>query len=159
MFMKIRKSSRHSKITGDFGEALVLYLLSKYGFECANVDHTGIDIIARDTTSKRPMGISVKTRSRNEGREGEYINIPNNNFSKVEAACKAFNCDPYFAIVSDEKEKVYIFILSMAHLLDLFPNGNRVRAWTMTQKSLEKYASDKDIMSFEFNYKNINWWQ
>ena len=30
--MKLTKSSRHSKITGDFGEAIVLYLLSRHGF-------------------------------------------------------------------------------------------------------------------------------
>lgn len=30
--MKITKSTRHAKITGDFGETLVLYWLSKYGF-------------------------------------------------------------------------------------------------------------------------------
>ena len=45
--MKLNKCSRHSKIAGDFGETLILYWLSKYGFECALVDHTGIDIIAR----------------------------------------------------------------------------------------------------------------
>jgi hypothetical protein len=45
--MKLAKSSRHSKITGDFGESIVLYLLSRHGFECARVDHTGIDLIAR----------------------------------------------------------------------------------------------------------------
>ena len=44
-----RKSSRHSKITGDFAEGFVLYLLSKRGFECARVDHMGIDLIARLT--------------------------------------------------------------------------------------------------------------
>jgi hypothetical protein len=31
--MEISKSTRHSKITGDFAEGLVLYWLSKYGFE------------------------------------------------------------------------------------------------------------------------------
>ncbi len=30
------------------GEPLVLYWLSKYGLECALVDHTGIDIIVRN---------------------------------------------------------------------------------------------------------------
>ena len=58
------KSSRHAKITGNFGEALVLYWLSKRGFECANVDHTGIDIIARRPSSEEVLGISVKCRSR-----------------------------------------------------------------------------------------------
>lgn len=55
--MKINKSSRHAKITGDFGKALVLYWLSKYGFECAAVDHTDIDIIARNPHNHRIMGI------------------------------------------------------------------------------------------------------
>jgi len=42
--MEIKKSSRHSKTTGDFAERLVLYWLSKYGFECTYVDHVGVDI-------------------------------------------------------------------------------------------------------------------
>jgi hypothetical protein len=57
--MQITKSSRHSKIAGDFGEALVLYWLSKYGFECAQVDHTGIDLIARNPYRNEVMGISI----------------------------------------------------------------------------------------------------
>jgi Holliday junction resolvase-like predicted endonuclease len=65
--MELSKSSRHSKITGDFAEAPVLYWLSKYGFECAKVDHTGIDLIARNPNSNELMGISVKSRSRNTG--------------------------------------------------------------------------------------------
>jgi len=62
--MEMLRSSRHSKITGDFGEALVLYWLSKHGFECARVDHTGIDLIARNPRTGEVMGISVKSRSR-----------------------------------------------------------------------------------------------
>jgi len=33
--LQITKSTRHAKICGNFGEATVLYWLSKYGFECA----------------------------------------------------------------------------------------------------------------------------
>ena len=44
--MRIDKSSRHSKITGDFAERLILYWLSKNGLECTYVDHVGIDLIA-----------------------------------------------------------------------------------------------------------------
>lgn len=157
--MKIKKSSRHSKITGNFCENIILYWLSKYGFECANVDHTGIDIIARNPHTDEVMGISVKGRSRNEGKEGSYISIPNDNFDKIEKACKAFNCVPYFAIVVDEKDKIYSFILSMKHLLKLFPKGDRVCAWKMIEKYIEKYQKDKNIMIFEFNYKIRNWWK
>jgi hypothetical protein len=43
--MKINKSTRHAKIAGDFGETIILCWLSKFGFECAPVDHTSIDIM------------------------------------------------------------------------------------------------------------------
>ena len=71
--MKISKSSRHSKITGDFAERLILHWLSKYGFECAYVDHTGLDIIARNPSTDELMGISVKSRSRSAGDEGSVL--------------------------------------------------------------------------------------
>jgi Holliday junction resolvase-like predicted endonuclease len=81
--MKINKSTRHSKIAGDFGEMLVLYWLSKYGFECAKVDHTGIDIIARNPHSKEVMGISVKSRTRNAGKEKDVVNLLADDFKKL----------------------------------------------------------------------------
>lgn len=118
---EINKSTRHSKITGNFSENLVLYILSKHGFECANVDHTGIDIIARNPKTKELMGISVKSRSRNIGKEGQYVSIPNENIEKVDNACLAFGCKPYFAIVVDEDNFIKIYILSKDHLLELFP--------------------------------------
>src|SRR5450759_1235279 len=99
--MEVNKSSRHSKITGNFAESLVLYWLSKYGFECALVDHTGLDVIARNRHTNELMGISVKARSRNTGTEGQYVSIPNDNFPKLGAACEAFGCSPYFALVID----------------------------------------------------------
>lgn len=73
--MNIVKSSRHAKIAGDFGESLVLYWLSKSGFECARVDHTGIDLIANDPSSHELMGISVKTRTRVIRTEATSINL------------------------------------------------------------------------------------
>jgi Holliday junction resolvase-like predicted endonuclease len=157
--MKVEKSTRHSKITGDFCEDMILYWLSKYGFECAKVDHTGIDIIARNPHNKEVMGISVKGRSRNEGAEGTYVSIPNDNFDKAEKACEAFNCVPYFAIVVDEKDKIYAFVLSMKHLLKLFPKGDQVCAWKMNEKHVEEYYKDPKIIIFEFDYKTHNWWK
>lgn len=157
--MRVKKSSRHSKITGNFAENMTLYWLSKYGFECANVDHTGIDIIARNPHTNEVMGISVKGRSRSVGKEGTYVSIPNDNFDKIKKACKAFNCVPYFAIVVDERDKIYAFILSMKHLLKLFPKGNRVCAWKMTEKHIAKYYKDSKIMEFEFDYQTKNWWK
>jgi len=156
--MKIIKSTRHAKITGDFGEALVLYWLSKYGFECARVDHTGIDIIARNPYTQEIMGISVKSRSRNEGAEEEYISIPNDNFAKAEAACAAFGCVPYFAIIVDAGDTIRGFILPMNRLLALFPKGKTASGWKMTTQYLMRYAQDSEIQSFEFRTETKKWW-
>ena len=156
--LKISKSSRHSKITGDFFERLVMYLLSKYGFECVYVDHTGIDIIATNPYTEEVMGISVKSRSRNEGKEGQYVNIPNENFDKVDAACEKFNCKPYFAITIDQADNILVFILSKGELLELHPRGQRCSAWTMGRRRMQEYYKNKNIMIFEFEYRVHNWW-
>jgi len=156
--LKIEKSSRHSKITGNFAENLILYWLSKYNFECANVNHTGIDIIAKNPRTKELMGISVKSRSRKKGMEGGYLGISNDNFDKIKKACKAFNCVPYFAFVIDERGKIYCFILSMEKLLKIFPRGKKIVAWKMGEKYLKKYYEDPEIKVFDFKYKTHSWW-
>jgi len=119
--MTMQKSTRHSKITGDFGEALILYWLSKHGFECARVDHTGIDIIATVPKSEERWGISVKCRSRAAGTENEYLGVPAADFAKAQKACKAFGCVPYFGVVVDMGSKVLAFILSMKHFRAIAP--------------------------------------
>lgn len=144
------KSSRHAKITGDFGEALVLYWLSKQGFECARVDHTGIDIIATDPETKERMGISVKCRSRIPGTEGSEVSIPNDNFDKAKMACEAFGCVPYFGIVVEANGHVRGFLLTMKHLRKVCPSGKASAAWKMGKKHLARYASDKEIRTIEF---------
>ena len=118
--MEVQKSTRHSKIAGDFGETLALYWLSKHGFECANVDHTGIDLIANNPFTGEVMGISVKSRTRSPGKETAYVSIPNDNLDKVRSACEAFGCVPYFAIVVDAANLVRVFITSLEHLIELF---------------------------------------
>jgi len=156
--MKINKSTRHARIAGEFGETVILYWLSKYGFECAFVDHTGIDIIARNPHTGEVMGISVKSRTRSEGAEEEYVSIPNDNFTKAEAACKAFGCVPYFAIVVDAEDTIRAFILPMAHLLELFPKGKTASGWKMTKRYLKKYAQDPEIKSFVYKTETEKWW-
>ena len=104
--MEMLRSSRHSKITGDFGEALAVYWLSKHGFECARVDHTGIDLIARNPHTGEVMGISAKSRSRSPGTEETYVRIPKDGLRKCQEACAAFGCVPYFAVVVDAADSL-----------------------------------------------------
>lgn len=156
--MKIAKSSRHSKITGDFSERLVLYWLSKYGFECAFVDHVGLDIIARNAHTNEVMGISVKSRSRNTGAEGTSVSIPIDNLEKLNGACQAFGCQPYFAIVVDEADSITVFILSKAHLVRLCPPGKQVISWKMGKAWVAQCEADPEIRTFRFNTRTGNWW-
>ena len=156
--MNIDKSSRHSKIAGDFGEHLLLYWLSKYGFECARIDHTGIDLLARNPHTKELMGISVKSRTRNPGTEKTVVNIPNTNIEKVKSACKTFDCVPYFSIIVDTDNLIRAFLLPMSHLLKLFPRGKTLSSWKMTKPYLKKYYHNPLIKIFELNSQTLNWW-
>ena len=156
--MDILKSSRHSKITGDYGETLVLYWLSKYGFECARVDHTGIDLIARNPHTGELMGISVKSRSRTLGTERSSLRIPSGNFEKASRACEEFRCLPYFAIVIDEGEKTWAFLLSMERLLNLFPKTDTGLYWRMGEQNVRQYADDPAIKIFELQTRTLRWW-
>jgi hypothetical protein len=156
--MEIAKSTRHSKITGDFGEKLVLYWLSKHGFECALVDHTGIDIIARNPHNDQLMGISVKSRCRTAGCEQDYISIPNPEFEKAEAACKSFGCLPYFAIVVDAGDSIRVFVMSLEVLQRHAPMRKLAAGWKMTNEMVQRYASDPAIMTFEFKSRTTRWW-
>lgn len=105
------KSSRHSKIIGDFGEYLVCDSLSKSNFEVLRVDHTGLDVIAFDKSSKRRLGITVKSRTRSEGKESDSVNVFSHQKGKDDRkkmldACEAFNCEPWVAVYSEnEKEQ------------------------------------------------------
>lgn len=156
--MEIKKSSRHAKITGNFGESLVLYWLSKYGFECAQVDHTGIDIIARNPHTDEVMGISVKSRSRNEGKQTSDLTIPNKHFDKIKQACQAFKCAPYFAIIVDAASKIDVYITTMEHLLELHPQRDTAVGWKMGIAWQERYRKDPKIMHVEFEYETHAWW-
>ena len=156
--LQVNKSSRHSKITGDFAERLVLYWLSKYGFECAYVDHVGMDIIARNPHTPEVMGISVKSRSRNTGKEGTSLSIPVGHPGKLEDACREFHCQPYFAIVVDEADSITGFIISKDHLLKICPPGEQVISWKMTKPWIVQCEGDKDIKMFRFLTKTGNWW-
>jgi|ERR1700722_2234108 len=157
--MEIKKSTRHPKIAGDFGEAMILYWLSKHGFECAKVDHTGIDLIANNPHTKEVMGISVKSRTRSPDTEEEFVKIDATNFQKMKDACNAFGCRPYFAIVVDANPTIRIFITSMEHVLDMYPIKKANSGWRMSPNALTAYANDDKIMSFELEIKPGNWWK
>ena len=113
--MEIKKSSRHQKIIGDFGENLVCNWLSRSGFEVILVDHTGIDIIAYNPSKKQRLGITVKFRTRDAGKEKGSVNVlsyqkEKDDRQKLLNACEAFACEPWIAVYVETLEFADLFI-------------------------------------------------
>jgi len=112
----IVKSSRHQKIIGRFGEWLVCNWLSRSGFEIALVDHTGLDIIAYNPAMGERLGITVKSRTREQGKEEDPVNIFHNkkgDRKKLLNACKAFGCKPRIAIYVETEEYSDLYLTSL----------------------------------------------
>lgn len=145
----VRKISiNHKQIVGDFGEHLVLYLLSKNGYECVLANHVGIDIIVKDHKRAENLGISVKTRCRFEGKEKESVSIPKSNFYNLSKTCRIFNLIPYFAIVSDTEEEVSCMLFPYEELKKIIGKAKNPSI-SMTEESRKKYKKNKNIKIFK----------
>ena len=157
--MTISKSSRHSKIAGDYFESLILYNLSKYGFECSIVDHTGIDIIAKNPKNNELWGISVKDWTRTSNKANATVTFKFDNKIKIEDACEAFNCDQaYFAICIDANNKIIIYLLTLEHLLKKYtPPSQKQFSWNMSSKAKKEYENDPDIKILTLSEDNNRW--
>lgn len=144
----IPRGSNHKKITGDFCEYLVLYLLSRVGFECVRADHIGIDIIAIDPDKKEIMGISVKGRSRGPENIKDTIMISKDNSKNISKSCKDFNCQPYFAIVADIVDRLVVFLLPLKEFKRI-SYKRRTYQWRMTEEDIKKYYENPKIIKFD----------
>jgi len=122
------------------------------------VDHTGIDLIAKRPRSDERLGISVKSRSRAPGTEAASVNIGHpGDLAKVVAACDAFRCVPYFAIVVDAAPRMSVFLLSMERLIRLYPARTGLISWSMTPNRVKQYLADPFIRSLQFVIQSENW--
>jgi len=161
--MDIEKSTRHSKIVGNFGEQFVANWLSRSGWEVALVDHTGIDIVAFD--SKNPdkrIGITVKSRTRDAGTENSPVYIlkkNNGDRKKVMATCKGFACEPWVAVYVETDNKSDLYLTSLAHY-DMAYRGTCAKAtddWKMTDTDQHKYKSDPEVHHLHNEITESNW--
>lgn len=143
------KSSRHSKIIGDTGELLICNWLSRYGFEVAVVDHTGIDIVAYHSKSGRRLGITVKSRARNAPNSKGQIHIfhktEGDDRLKVEEACKAFACDPWIGIYVESEIDAHIYLTSLVNYDKKYKRENVWQSWHMDDKSQDEYVKDTKV--------------
>jgi hypothetical protein len=158
--MQISKSTRHSKIVGDFGEHLVCNWLSRSGFEVSIVDHTGIDILAYEKALDRRLGISVKSRSRLPGSEADGVFL----FRKAAdresllAACKVFACTPWLAVYVESEAKGDLFLTGLSNYDLRYGTGGATESWSMTPIQVSKYAADSEVRHIHIDFKEGNWW-
>ena len=163
MDMKIVKSSRHSKIIGDFGENLICNWLSRSGFEVSIVDHTGIDVVAYNPQNGQRLGITVKSRTRIPEKENDPVNFfsyqnGKNDRQKVSDACKAFGCEPWIGIYVESSNYADLYLTSLDNYDKNYGKERRViEDWKMTTKNKIKYEKDKNVKQIQINFKSINW--
>lgn len=155
--METDKSSNHSKITGDFAEYLVMYMLSRHGFECVHVDHTGIDIIATRKTNGDRLGISVKSRSRETGQTDSALTItkPAEEHRKVDDACAYFACEPYYAIVIDQDNTISTYITTKQNIINKFGFSiSSTQNW-----NYKKLEVDDNTVLLSLDYGKERWFK
>lgn len=75
------------------------------------------------------------------GTEKTSISVPNDHFDAVEAGCRVFNCQPYFAFVVDGGGAIRGFLAPID--VARGNQGASVTTWKMTAQSVEAYASDE----------------
>jgi Holliday junction resolvase-like predicted endonuclease len=166
--MEIIKSSRHQKIIGDFGENLICNWLSRSGFEVTVVDHTGIDIVAYNPSTKQRLGITVKSRTRNIGTEETSVNIfsyrkAKNDRQKLLDACKVFACEPWIAVYVETSGSSDVYLTSLKNYDEKYRGreGKAIEGWKMWKRDKARYEEDPDVkhIRIEFHAKNWDWYQ
>jgi Holliday junction resolvase-like predicted endonuclease len=163
--MEISKSSRHQKIIGNFGESLICNWLSRSGFEVIVVDHTGIDIIAYNPSTRQRLGITVKSRTRNVGKERTSVNVFRSikeDRDKLLEACKAFACEPWIGVYVETADFADIYLTSLENYATKYrgQQGRAVENWKMREKDKLRYAEDPKVKHIRIEFLAENWsWQ
>ncbi|RKY01899.1 MAG: hypothetical protein DRP54_02920 [Spirochaetes bacterium] len=162
--MSINKSSRHQKIIGNFGENLICNWLSRSGFEVILVDHTGIDIIAYNPSTKQRLGITVKSRTRNIKKEYTAVNIfsyqkGKNDRQKLLDACKAFACEAWIAVYVETLNFADIYLTSLKNYDEKYRGrkGKAIDDWKMKEKDKKRYEKDPNINHIRIEFQITNW--
>lgn len=155
--MAIEKSSRHSKIVGQFGESLVANLLSRSGFEVIFADHVGFDLIAFRTDVGR-LGISVKSRTRGtQSSEQVSVNLFDVADVKLEKSCYDFGLIPWIAVYVETESSGDLYLTSLANYKGGHSGGKKMLVWNMKQQHQDAYAQDQGVMHFQTTFAENNW--
>lgn len=160
--MDIQKSTRHQRIIGDFGESFLLNWLSRSGFEVCLVDHTGLDVIAYQPSTKKRLGISVKSRTRNLGQENTSVHLlsyQKKDRQKLLDACRAFACEAYIAVYIETTNSADLYLTSLAHYDDKYRKVEDCSndSWKMGKKHTDEYEKDTFVKHVRMSFSATHW--
>jgi hypothetical protein len=162
--MNIEKSTRHQHIIGKFGEYLLCNWLSRTGFEVVLVDHTGIDVIAYRPKTKKRIGVTVKSRTRNLGSETTQVNLLSyrqgkDDRKRVLDACIAFGCEPWIAVYVETSKYSELFLTSLENYDKKYRISERraLDTWKMSSKYKTMYLKDKEVKYMRADYNGEGW--
>jgi Holliday junction resolvase-like predicted endonuclease len=155
------KSSRHSKIIGEFGENMICNWLSRKGFEIALVDHTGIDVVAYNPKTEQRYGISVKSRARVEGKENEGVFIFNQverDRRKLREACESFACDQWIAVYVETSDSADLYLTSLDNYDEKYADKHtKTQSWKMSEDERQKYDNDTEVKHIKIDFHCTHW--
>jgi len=157
--MPIKKSKRHSKYIGQFGEAIVCNMLSRSGFEVMLVDHVGIDVVAYRSDVGR-IGISVKSRTRSVKKsEQTSINLFRSDDDGLETMCKFFDLEPWIAVYVEIESGADLYLTSLENFRERYAGreGLTILAWKMKAKHRQEYSLDPNVMHLSIQFSQNNW--
>ncbi|WP_075039542.1 hypothetical protein [Anoxybacillus sp. MB8] len=137
------KSKRHAKITGDFGEYFVLYLLSKNSFECARIDYVGIDLYAKSNKTGKTIGVSVKTKTLNPKKPTQGIEI--DSIERAKEACDVFGIEPYLAVVFDQGKYMTVIMFPVDKIDEFCSTSKTKIRLDLKPQALDKYKNHPEV--------------
>jgi len=161
--MSSDRSSRHSKIIGQFGEHLVCNFLSRSGFEATIVDHTGTDIIEYHEDSKARMGISVKSRTSKADCTARAVRLSKrkeeqDGFGKLRRACEWFGCKPWIAVYFEWDDCAKLYLTRLDHYKAMHvEEGKNASRWSMSEQRMSKLEADADVAYVELTFRKEHW--
>ena len=112
-------------------------------------------MVAYNKTSKRRLGISVKTRTRSAGTENEGLYIKPADLEKVRVACEFFECEPYWGIVVDRCPYIDAILISQKDLIDINGTGKMHIDIKLSKKYMDIYDKLKDSIIINIHYKDF----
>ena len=162
--MDIEKGTRHSKIIGNFGEVILLNWLSRSGFDVCLADQTGLDVIAYHTKSKKRLGFTVKSRTRDNGKKESSVNIfsyqkEKDDRQKLLDTCKAFACEPWIAVYVETQDYADLYLTSLKHYDAKYKSKDRgaIDDWKMGERYTKEYAGDPEVRHIHTTFQTTNW--